>query len=390
MFRTSVLMLSATLLFSYMVAGAAPAGLYPLRNEDLKVVGQADPKHYFSVQMPKWPSTLKIDTDPVKLADVARQTLQYLENMAIQDPQAVTPGLLGGMGVTLADITNTLKFLTKVVAEDQAKGNPSRLHNTQFLQSHFRFFKWSADQAQAKAHNVKMIGPPLRITKYAVFEANGSLTKTAQNNCALYALPDEEAQLSGKVAEQKKNTLIRYRYNKQQIVAGALDKLTGIRPLVWLNRQGLEDALMQGTVAVNLPGSKQRLFNVHRNNGILYDRKLKDPRQQKRYWYFMEVPGPRGYGKDMENKIVVQPGVTFAGDVYNVGLGKLIAIQYQLSAGPPRLKLGVLADTGGAFIPNLYQLDFLAGIFPNREAFGKAVAQLPEYAQTSILIVNPH
>lgn len=390
MSRTQLVVLSASLLLSQMAVDAAPPRTHPLRNENWQVVGQADPQRYFGRNLLNLPHTVKVETDPIKLAGVARQTLHYLNTMATTDPQAVTPGLLGGLGVTMPQIKQTLQTVVDVVAEDQAKKQPFRLLNPTFLQQRFRFYHWSADQAQAQAHKVKTVGSQLRITKYAVFEAQGSLKKTAQHHCALYALPDEEAKLSPAVAEQKKSSLIRYRYTKQQIVSGALDKLPGMRPLVWLDRQGLEDALMQGTVAVNLPGGGQRLFNVHRNNGILYDRRLKDPRQQKRYWYFMEVSGPRGYGKDMDNKIVVQPGVTFAGDVYNVGLGKLIMIRYQLSSGPPRLKLGVLADTGGAFIPNLYQLDFLAGIFRNRDAFGKAVAQLPEYAHASILIVNPH
>jgi hypothetical protein len=38
----------------------------------------------------------------------------------------------------------------------------------------------------------------------------------------------------------------------------------------------------------------------------------------------------------------------------------------------------VLADTGGAFQPNLYQLDWMAGVYPSHEAFLAATARIPE------------
>ena len=34
--------------------------------------------------------------------------------------------------------------------------------------------------------------------------------------------------------------------------------------------------------------------------------------------------------------------------------------------------MDVVADTGGAFLPNLAQLDFLAGVFNNRADFHKS------------------
>jgi membrane-bound lytic murein transglycosylase len=224
----------------------------------------------------------------------------------------------------------------------------------------------------------------IRLTKYVVFEAQGSPVQTATHTCALYALPEEEAALSADQAEKEKAKLIRYRYTKQQAVDGALAKHK-VKSLVWVNRQGLEDALMQGSLMVKMPDGQTRMFNVHRNNGIAYDRRIKDPRLQKRYWYFKEVAGIQGYGKD--EKIIVQPAVTVAGDVYNLGLGKLFALRYPLQ-GKTVMRLAVLADTGGAFIPNLYQLDYLAGVFPTRESYSKGVMHLPEYASASVLLLK--
>ena len=90
----------------------------------------------------------------------------------------------------------------------------------------------------------------------------------------------------------------------------------------------------------------------------------------------------QGYGYASEAKIPIEPGVTFAGDILNIGLGKIIAIEdsYQ------NIRLGIIADTGGAFVPNLHQLDLFAGIFPDRTAYQQAVQKLPEYAKAYILL----
>jgi trehalose-6-phosphate synthase len=45
-----------------------------------------------------------------------------------------------------------------------------------------------------------------------------------------------------------------------------------------------------------------------------------------------------------------------------------------------------MADTGGAFLPNLHQLDYLAGIFQNQKEFRQYIQKLPEYANAYILV----
>ena len=48
--------------------------------------------------------------------------------------------------------------------------------------------------------------------------------------------------------------------------------------------------------------------------------------------------------------------------------------------------MGVVADTGGAFLPNFYQLDYLAGIFKSQASFNRYIKKLPTYAKAYILI----
>ncbi|MDP5015958.1 MAG: hypothetical protein NWQ43_01370, partial [Dolichospermum sp.] len=141
---------------------------------------------------------------------------------------------------------------------------------------------------------------------------------------------------------------------------------------------------MQGTVLVNFTDGTKEFLNVDRNNGISYVRGLKAT-AQKRYWYFKEVDAIKGYGYKIDAKISIKAGVTFAGDVLNIGLGRIIVIEDNQS-GQKRLKMGVIADTGGAFLPNLYQLDFLAGTFASERDFQRYIQKLPEYTNAYILV----
>ncbi|HEY9841611.1 MAG TPA: hypothetical protein V6D23_14205 [Candidatus Obscuribacterales bacterium] len=353
---------------------------FTLVDEQGKQVQPIQASQYFSPA--KGLAAGKIESDPAKLAAVARETLAFLRRH--RDDRAAQAGLFKELNVTLPQVEATLEKVIATVAADTQAKRPQRILNPAFLEKEFRLLSWRADAAGARAHKVNLPDQRLRITKYVVFEAKGSATRSGDYCCVLYALPPDEAQLSAEQADARKDQLLRFKFTKQQVVAGALDKL-GVRPLVWLTRQGLEDALLQGSLMVAMPDGSRRMFNVHRNNGIGYDRKIKDPRLQRRYWYFKEVKGIQGYGQD--DKILIQPGVTFAGDVFNLGLGKLIAIRYPLG-GKPVLRLGILADTGGAFIPNLYQLDYLSGIYPDRPSFQKGIASLPEFADTFVLIAR--
>lgn len=157
-----------------------------------------------------------------------------------------------------------------------------------------------------------------------------------------------------------------------------------VEPIAYLTRQGLEEALMEGTILIKFTDGTEEYFNVDRNNGMPYIRGLKAT-AQKRYWYFRKVNAIKGYGYKIDAKISIKPGVTFAGDVLNIGLGKIIVLEHTIS-GRKQLQMGVIADTGGAFLPNLHQLDFLAGIFNNHQEFGKKIAQMPDYANAYILV----
>ncbi len=322
-----------------------------------------------------------VGTDPQRLGAVAAATSAYL---AAQGPfdKAVGPGLAGELGVTLGDVQATLDFVARVAEED--RGKPvQRLQDPRWIAEHFRVLTWTPHDARQRPQ------PALRLTKYLVPQTDGRAAPEGVFDTALYGVPSDEAGLDEAAAALAKG-LDRFAYTRQEVlggVYGAGGAAAGRAPaLVWLRRSDVLDAMMQGTVEVTVPGGMPRTFNVARNNGRPYV-KGRSGEQQERFWYFREVEGVIGWGWKPDAKIPVEPGVTVAGDVWNLGLGKLIALSWDTSAGP-QTRLVVLADTGGAFHPNLGQLDLLAGAFPSHEAMYAATSDVPDYVRPAILILR--
>lgn len=225
------------------------------------------------------------------------------------------------------------------------------------------------------------------MTKYYVHLAQASHKPSAVYPLALYALPKDEVHLTLEEA-QSKPYLTRFQYGKQAILKGALQHKQ-VPVLAYLNRADLEAALMQGTIIADFTeaGHQRSTFNVHRNNNIAYNR-AKNPYLQERFWYFKEVDGIKGYGKDAEHKITVQSQVTFAGDLDQLGLGTLLLVSYPDQKGGMVARAGILADTGGAFTNNLYQVDFLTGSYAGSSAFYQANRSLPDYVNAYFMVIK--
>lgn len=380
-----------TWLLLVLLAWPQPGAAYYLRDEAGKPRGAARATDFFrAVDLP---TGFEVRTDPRSLLAVARGTLAYLEAHP-EDTAAVHGGMPAELGLTLDETRRTLRALATVLEADvELPRAKQRITTEDFVRRNFRALAWRSDTETARRYKVNIPPERIRLTQYVVYRVEGRPARAGDYAHALYGLPDDEQGLKAPEAEQRRGQLWRYKLTKQQVVAGAYDPggaaAGRARPLVWLTRAGLEHALLQGTIVVRVPGQAERTFNVHRNNGIAYDRSLKDTRLQRRYWYFREVDGIKGYGNEIENKITVMPGVTFAGDVYNLGLGKLVAIEaYDPAVRRPVMRLGVLADTGGAFTPNLYQLDYLSGIFDSPADFQRASSEVPPTVRAFLLIAR--
>jgi membrane-bound lytic murein transglycosylase len=322
-----------------------------------------------------------IEANSQALCTTAKNTLNYLNKGSGYDASVIHDGKV--LPIPLSRIKATLRFICL---------HQQELNDPQFLRQHFEFIRWYPDVSQAQAfaqHKPllqKLPANKILMTKYYVHLAKASAIKQPTHPYPLYGLPTDEQSMTLEEADKHKE-LIRFHYGKQAILKGALNNKS-VPTLAFLSRDDLESALLQGTVVTAFQqGQSPKIFNVHRVNNIPYDRN-KGPYQQERYWYFKEVDGVKGYGKDADNKITVDPKVTFAGDLAQLGLGKLLMIQYQSKQHQPITKLGILADTGGAFANNLYQVDYLAGAYAGKAAFMQGVAGIPDYVEAYFMVLK--
>jgi hypothetical protein len=342
---------------------------YPVVDELKKIQFTTESKNIF--KNGKLPIS-EVTLNPTDLLTVLKNTRRYFQEQKQFDPDIARDGILGAQGVTVKDILHTLDFTIATLEEDIAKKQPIRLQDAKFINDNFRVLKWQPFNPHSQKQR------QLRMTKYAVFSHPGSRQRTPKFNIGLYALKNNSD------ADR-----LRLKYTKQDVLTGIYEpggkEFGQVEPLVYLDRVGLESALMEGTVRIDFEDGKSAFFNVDRNNNIPYVKKLK-PTEQKRYWYFKPVDEIKGYGHSIETKISIKPGVTFAGDVLNIGLGRMVVTEHTNKDGKPQLRMGVIADTGGAFLPNLYQLDFLAGVFNSHEDYSQFVQNLPEYVRAYILV----
>ncbi|MFI4963336.1 MAG: hypothetical protein ACHP6H_05715 [Legionellales bacterium] len=315
------------------------------------------------------------------LCNTARNTLAYLNKGSAYDPQVIHEGTIAP--IPLARIKATLRFVCQ---------NQHRMNDPSFIKQHFDFIRWNPDlnrASQLAAHKPLLQHIPknrILMTKYYVPLVKAGSRPSTKMPYAVYALPKDEQSLSLEAANKRPN-LTRFQFGKQAILKGALNNKS-VPVLAYLSREDLESALLQGTIVADFgPGKGHKIFNVHRNNAIAYDR-TKGPYEQERFWYFKQVDGIKGYGKDAEEKITVDPYVTFAADLTQFGLGKMLLIQYPDASGNTISKAGVFADTGGAFNDNLYQVDYLAGSYPGLEAFTKASHKLPDYVSAYFMVLK--
>lgn len=314
-----------------------------------------------------------IVTDPLFLLQAAKDVLRCLQSRQAKNDCLIAPVGFESI-IPLDNVIKTLEYIVEVIEQDAPK-KKFRILDPAFLENNFACVQWNADRNSAQANGITLPNDgSIRLTSYGIWTVSGSEQKTAAYPCGLYKLLDES---------------IGKKYTKHQILEGALEQSENRckrKALAWVCRQDLEDALMQGTVVVKFPKGSYKILNVHKTNGIVYNRNQKDVWAQERYWFFKDIAPDAFSKKQALDRFTRRKEVVFAGDLCHIGLGKLIAIRHNNPISKKlELRLGILADTGGAFDNNLYQLDLFSGFFENKDALKKHLYSLPSATQACIL-----
>ncbi len=328
-----------------------------------------DPSAYFVAAPPGWAGGSGVVTDMAALASVAESTLAWLQTAPACSALG-GGGVPGVLGLSAARTEATLAFIAQVAREDVGSDHP-RLADPAFLEAHFAWWTWNPDVATARARGHSLPEGHIRVTRYLVSQVEGRRAPEGPYRFALYADPGAEA---------------RTRFSRPEIIAGAWSA-GGAEPLVWLTESTVYEAQMQGTVEVRFPDGGTALFNVHQHNGRAYNGRIKNPAEQPRYWYFREVDGVYGFGWDAgcpaAGKVRLETQAAVAGDVWNLGLGRIVALQ-----GKKGLHLAVLADIGGAFTPNLFQVDWYGGAYSSHKALYTATSDVPNTTPAGVLVLR--
>ncbi|MFH1831711.1 MAG: hypothetical protein ABH827_02805 [bacterium] len=306
-----------------------------------------------------------IETDPLYLQCVARDTLEYINRFQATHKHVFAPRLFSQRYFGESNVKKTLEFIIKAIENDKKKGK-FRINDPDFIARNFSCIKWSGDYETALKRNDIFFRPgKIRLTQYAVFQFPGRYEKTKEFCKPLMSLPFYDDEL----------------------------KVVRSGVLAWLTEAGYKDALMQGTVFVKMsgnpvgktvqngPNNAIKAFRLHLPQKMSAYKTMKD---SEKVFYFCEIKGNQF--KELYTHCIQRKGIVFAGDIYNIGIGKIIALSYlNPKTKKPEMRLGVMADTGGAFVKNLYKLDYFAGIFSSREDFRKSMGNLPTVTDAYIL-----
>lgn len=315
-----------------------------------------------------------IVTDPLALQAAIRDIKAFISHHKKTHSPVINPYPFSTKVLSLNAVLETLNFIDKTIEEDKKTG-VFRIQDTSFLLDNFGFIQWNSDHAAARlaGHGDSVPANKIRLTSYVMYKSRGSYNKTASYAYPLYKIS---------------NTRNRIRLTKQEILAGGLagkkyDKL--VSPIVWVSKSVLEQAMLQGTIFLTMPDNKKRAFTVTVSNGYRFNHREKNLSKQKIYWFFSERNGAENVD-DILERAEARKGVIFAGDLYALGIGKLIALSYYSRPNKRKeLLLGVIGDTGSAFDNNLYQLDLFGGVVTTQKELFSYLRNFPPAVRAFIL-----
>ena len=320
----------------------------------------------------------KIAVDIPALAQLSQEVSQFLSTVHKSSFVQVDEGNIFQGIISLNDVKETVVFLAKTASK-----NPGWLKTHWFYNTFFDFYRLYSDGSSCPAKIGKLPrgwkGSPEhhRITTYRICKISGSHKKTKEHDFPLYSCPfDEQGKKPGYIREHKK-TLTRFAYTRQQIVDGALEPGKA-QIIAWVRSDGYNELVMQGSAVIDFEdGSPLQMFQVVVHN----EKNVGD-----KYWFIAPYE-KRKPSKKYPVKVDPIPGVSFAGNISELGFGKLLVM---IGKNPltleEEMRIGMLVDTGHAFQDNLCKFDLFTGYFDNHEQSILHARQYPHTAQIYILI----
>ncbi len=321
----------------------------------------------------------KIAVDQKALAQITEEVSQFLSHVHKSVYVRVNEGNIFKGIATIDDVKDTMDFLAK-----HAKEHPSWLKSHWFYNTYFDFYRLYSDGDSCPVKIGKLprgwIGAPNnhRITKYRICKIPGSHIKTKKYFFPLYPRPSDEAGKRRDFIRNNPEEFIRFAHTKDEILEGALENKGVLKPLAWVTLEGYNELVMQGSAVIDFEDQTvpQTFQVVVANNKEGADK----------YW-FVAPYEKRKPSKKYPIKVEPISGVSFAGNISDIGFGKvLVMIGKNPQTLEKEMRVGVLTDTGNAFQDNLCKFDLFTGHFEDHHLFDEHCKQYPHTAEMYILI----
>lgn len=322
----------------------------------------------------------KIAVDVPALAQITDEVSQFLSTVHTSKFYSpIDEGRVFKGVIALEDVRDTINFLAKM-----AKEHPKQLQSHWFYNHYFDFYRWYSDGTLCPIKIGKLPrgwqGAPdaIRVTKYRMCKIHGSPYKTEKFSFPLYAPPSDEKGKTRAYIRSHQDEFIRFSYTKDEIVKGVLESDEKTTPVAWVTPQGYKELAMQGSAVINFDnGAELKTFRVVVANG---------KEGEDKYWFVVPYE-KRKPSKKYPVKVDPVPGVSFAGNISDLGFGKvLVMIGKNPLTLEKEMRVGVLVDTGSAFQDNLCKIDFFTGYFEDHHLFDEHCKQYPHTAEMYVMI----
>lgn len=313
--------------------------------------------------------------DSQNLLQAVDVTCDFLEKIHLSNFISLNAGVFSSHGVTADDVKATLKFVQETLEK-----SPEKMADKKFLDDNFNFYRWYVKSEHGHVLHGHY-GPPdyIRTTSYLITQIPGSLMRTSEYNVPLYSVPLDEKDMTPAHVEQNKEQLLRFSYTRQQIIDGAFNKSAETTVLGWVTLEDYKELVLQGSAIIKFKRRIKKLCRVAKSN----NKKGSDK------YYFFSIKDKSVDPKKTKFPIKPDPvpGVTLAGNIQGLGLGKLfLMVSHNHRNHTLEGRFGLLTDTGEAFKDNFHQVDMFAGYFAHKKDFSQYILGLPHTAKMYCMI----
>jgi hypothetical protein len=331
-------------------------------------------KPIFKLESP-FKTKFRLVHNPVNLLQAVDNTSDFLSKIHLSKFITFHVGIFEKYNITIEDVKSTLRFVKETLEK-----TPEKMADAEFLGHHFNFYRWYVRSDHSRILHGHY-GPPDYIitTSYLIAQIPGSAVRTEKYTIPLYRVPADERRMTPAEINQNKSHLLRFVFTRKEIIGGVFNDNIHVPLLGWVTLEDYKELVLQGSAIIDFGQGVKKLCNAINNNG----------KKGSEQYYFFSIKENTVDSKSTKFPVKPDPvaGVTLAGNIEGLGLGKLfLMVSYNYGMHTWEGRYGLLTDTGEAFKDNFHQVDMFAGYFAHKKDFKDHIVGLPHTARQYLMI----